>query len=126
MVMYFKETEAAKILGVSMGTMMKLFLKGALIPELDIDGTMLYSYDSIKKVSVNADTAVDEVPTYSSFRYKWEDIQDLFHNLWVGLTDVEYEEDGKTIKSAIVKYTDKTESELRQLTIKEDIVAVLL
>ncbi len=56
-------------------------------------------------------------------RLSWEEIAEKFPMQWVGLTDVVYKnDDGITIKSAIVKYSDKTKSELTMMAIRgEDI-----
>ena len=46
-------------------------------------------------------------------RMTWNEIREKYPNQWVGLTDVEYEEDNiSTIRSAIVLRTNKTKSEL--------------
>ena len=43
----------------------------------------------------------------------WKKIVKKYPNQWVGLTEVEYEEDNDaTIKTAIVKYTNKLKDEL--------------
>lgn len=52
-------------------------------------------------------------------RMTWREIKEKYPDQWVGLVDVEFEEDNKsTIKTAIVKYTDKTADELGMLAIK--------
>lgn len=49
----------------------------------------------------------------------WEEIQEKYPDQWVGLTDVEYEPDnGATIKTAIVKYTDKSKNELTMMQVQ--------
>ena len=46
-------------------------------------------------------------------RLAWKQIVEKYSNQWVGLTEVEYEEDNDaTIKTAIVKYTNKSKDEL--------------
>ena len=46
-------------------------------------------------------------------RMSWAEIVAKYPDQWVGLTDVEYEPDNTaTIKSAVVKYNDKTKNEL--------------
>ncbi len=46
-------------------------------------------------------------------RLDWKQIVEKYPNQWVGLTEVEYEEDNDaTIKTAIVKYTNKSKDEL--------------
>ena len=46
-------------------------------------------------------------------RMTWEEIKGKYPNQWVGLVNVEYvEDDGVTIESAVVKYSDKTGDEL--------------
>lgn len=42
----------------------------------------------------------------------WEQIQEKYPDQWVGLVEVEYEPDNDaTIKSAVVKYTNKSKKE---------------
>lgn len=54
-----------------------------------------------------------------SERLTWEQIQEKYPDQWVGLTEVEYEPDNDaTIKSAIVKYTNKSKSELTRMQIQ--------
>ena len=50
-------------------------------------------------------------------RLKWEEIQKKYPDQWVGLTDVE--RDGVTVVSAIVKYSDKTRSELTMMQLDD-------
>ena len=52
-------------------------------------------------------------------RMTWEEIQEKYPDQWVGLSDVEYEPDNNaTIKSAIVKFTDKTKDELTMMQVQ--------
>lgn len=52
-------------------------------------------------------------------RMTWEEIQKKYPDQWVGLVDVEYEPDNDaTIKSAVVKFTDKPKSELTKMQIR--------
>lgn len=52
-------------------------------------------------------------------RMTWKEIQEKHPDKWVGLIEVEYEPDNDaTIKSAIVKYTDKSKSELTRMQIQ--------
>lgn len=54
-----------------------------------------------------------------SERLTWEQIQNKYPDQWVGLTEVEYEPDNDaTVKSAVVKYTDKLKNELTRLQIQ--------
>ena len=51
-------------------------------------------------------------------RLTWEQIQEKYPDQWVGLVEVEYEPDNDaTIKSAVVKYTNKSKSELTRMQI---------
>ena len=43
-------------------------------------------------------------------RMTWQEIQSTYPNQWIGMTDVEW--NGGGVKSAIVKYVDKTGDEL--------------
>ena len=53
-----------------------------------------------------------------SERLTWEEIQEKYPDQWVGLVEVEYEPDNDaTIKTAIVKYTDKSKNELTRMQI---------
>ena len=57
-------------------------------------------------------------------RMTWEQIQKKYPNQWVGLVDVQYQDnDGASVASAVVKYTDKTKSELTRLVLKGEIVS---
>ena len=54
-----------------------------------------------------------------SERLTWEQIQEKYPDQWVGLIEVEYEPDNDaTIKSAVVKYTDKSKNELTRMQIQ--------
>lgn len=54
-----------------------------------------------------------------SERLTWEEIQERYPDQWVGLEEVEYEPDNDaTIKTAIVKYTDKSKNELTRMQIQ--------
>ena len=44
-------------------------------------------------------------------RMTWNEIADKYPDQWVGLTDVEWD-NASTVKSAIVKYFDKSKNEL--------------
>lgn len=49
-------------------------------------------------------------------RMTWREIQEKYPEQWVGLTDVEYKPDNDaSIRSAIVKYTDKSKDELTEM-----------
>ncbi len=50
-------------------------------------------------------------------RLKWAELQEKYPDQWVGLTDVE--RDGVTVVSAIVKYADKTRSELTMIQLDD-------
>lgn len=56
-------------------------------------------------------------------RLTWKEIEERFPMQWVGLIEVVYKnDDGITIESAIVKYSDKSKSELTMMAINgEDI-----
>ena len=57
-------------------------------------------------------------------RMSWEEIQKMYPDQWIGLTDVEYiDNDGISIKSGIVKYTDKPKGELTHLMLNGEIVS---
>lgn len=52
-------------------------------------------------------------------RLTWKEIQDRYPDRWVGLTEVEYEPDNDaTIRSAVVKFNDKSKSELTRMQIQ--------
>ncbi|NBH13300.1 hypothetical protein D3Z36_03680 [Lachnospiraceae bacterium] len=52
-------------------------------------------------------------------RLTWEQIQERYPDQWVGLAEVEYEPNNDaTIKSAVVKYTDKSKNELTRMQIQ--------
>lgn len=55
-------------------------------------------------------------------RLTWEEIQKKYPQQWVGLVDVKYiDDDGISVESAIVKYTDKTKSELTRMVLRGEI-----
>lgn len=57
-------------------------------------------------------------------RLTWEQIQEKYPDRWVGLIDVQYrDDDGISVESAVVKYTDKTKSELTKMVLKGEIVS---
>ncbi len=57
-------------------------------------------------------------------RLTWEQIKQKYPNQWVGLVDVKYiEDDGISVESAVVKYTDKTKNELTHLALNGEIVS---
>ena len=59
-------------------------------------------------------------------RLTWHEIQEKYPDQWVGLTEVINEEDNySTIKSAVVKYTGKSKSELTHMQIltKGEVIA---
>lgn len=50
-------------------------------------------------------------------RLTWEEMQEKYPDKWLGLTDVKYvNNDGVSVESAVVKYTDKTKTELAYLS----------
>lgn len=52
-------------------------------------------------------------------RKTWKEIQEKYPDQWVGLVEVEYEPDNDaTIKSAVVKYIDKSKNELTRMQIQ--------
>lgn len=57
-------------------------------------------------------------------RLTWEQIREKYPDQWVGLTDVKYmDDDGISVESAVVKYTDKTKGELTRMVLKGEIVS---
>ncbi len=57
-------------------------------------------------------------------RMTWKEIQEKYPDRWVGLIEVEYiNNDGVSVESAVVKYTDKSKSELTKLAIKGEIIS---
>ena len=57
-------------------------------------------------------------------RLTWKQIQEKYPDQWVGLVDVQYrDDDGISVESAVVKYTDKTKSELTRMVLKGEIVS---
>jgi len=52
-------------------------------------------------------------------RMTWDVIAEKYPKQWVGLIDVIYmDDDGITVESAVVKYTDKSKSELAMMAIQ--------
>lgn len=57
-------------------------------------------------------------------RMTWDEIQEKYPDQWVGLVDVEwYADNAATVKSAIVKYADKTKDELTMRMLRGEIDA---
>ncbi len=57
-------------------------------------------------------------------RLTWEQIQEQYPDQWVGLSEVQYmDNDGVSVESAVVKYADKTKSELTRLVLKGEIIS---
>ena len=57
-------------------------------------------------------------------RMTWEEIQKKYPDQWVGLVDVKYvDDDGISVESAVVKYTDKSKSDLTRLALKGEIIS---
>lgn len=57
-------------------------------------------------------------------RLTWTEIQERYPDQWVGLVDVKYvNNDGVSIESANVKYTDKPKSELTKLMLDGEIIS---
>ncbi len=51
-------------------------------------------------------------------RLTWEEIAQKYPNQWVGLVDVEWE-DESNVRTAIVKYTDKSSTELALMQLED-------
>lgn len=57
-------------------------------------------------------------------RLTWEQIQEKYPDQWVGLTNVTYmDNDGISVESAVVKYTDKTKGELTRMVLRGEVVS---
>ncbi|MCM1386921.1 MAG: hypothetical protein NC231_06315 [Bacillus sp. (in: Bacteria)] len=57
-------------------------------------------------------------------RLTWEQIQKKYPDQWIGLTEVQYRNnDGISVESAVVKYTDKTKAELTRMVLKGEIIS---
>ena len=57
-------------------------------------------------------------------RMTWEEIQEIYPDQWVGLVDVKYlNDDGISIESAVVKYTDKPKGELTRMMLHGEIIS---
>ena len=58
-------------------------------------------------------------------RMTWDEIQKAYPDQWVGLVDVKYlNDDGVSIESAVVKYTDKPKGELTRMMLDGGIESV--
>ena len=56
-------------------------------------------------------------------RLTWEEMQEKYPDMWLGLTDVKFvNDDGVSVESAVVKYTDKTKTELAYLALAGEVV----
>lgn len=57
-------------------------------------------------------------------RLTWREIQEKYPEQWVGLIDVEYKPDNDaSIRSAIVKYTDKSKDELTEMMLNGECIS---
>ena len=58
-------------------------------------------------------------------RMTWEEIQNKYPDQWVGLVDVEWcpDNDGVTMESAEIVYTDKSKDELTAMMLRGEIDA---
>ena len=60
----------------------------------------------------------------SDERMTWKEIQEAYPDQWLGLVDVKYlNNDGISIESAVVKYMDKSKSELTRMMLDGEIIA---
>lgn len=58
-------------------------------------------------------------------RLTWKQIQEKYPDKWVGLVDVKYvNDDGVSVESAIVKYTDNSKGDLTRMAIEGLVDAV--
>ncbi len=51
-------------------------------------------------------------------RLTWDEIVEKYPDQWVGLTDVEWEDEAN-VRSAVVRYTDLSSSELARMQIRD-------
>jgi len=51
-------------------------------------------------------------------RLTWDEIANRYPDQWVGLVDVEWEDEAN-VKSAVVRYTDRSSSDLARMQIKD-------
>ena len=51
-------------------------------------------------------------------RLTWNEIAEKYPDQWIGLSDVDWE-DGANIRSAVVKFTGKSSSELLEMQIRK-------
>lgn len=57
-------------------------------------------------------------------RMTWKEIQKKYPDQWGGLIDVKYiDNDGISIESAVIKYSDKAKGELTGLALQGEIVS---
>ena len=57
-------------------------------------------------------------------RLTWREIQEKYPEQWVGLIDVKYKPDNDaSIRSAIVKYTDKSKDELTEMMLNGECIS---
>lgn len=65
----------------------------------------------------------DPDPNVTSERLTREQMQERYPNQWLGLVDVKYQDDdGITVESGVVKYANKTRSQLMRLEDRDEIV----
>lgn len=83
---------------------------------------VIENYDMSRWYFINIDNSEEEF--CMDKRLAWEEIQQIYPDQWVGLVEVEYEPDNQaSIKSAIVRYTDKTKAELTRMMLNGEIVS---
>ncbi|MBR1392149.1 MAG: hypothetical protein IJ567_12085 [Lachnospiraceae bacterium] len=71
-------------------------------------------------------SVVDEEADFmNNERMSWKEIQEKYPDQWVGLVEVKYHnDDGISIESGIVKYTNKPKGELTRRMLEGEIDAV--
>ena len=69
---------------------------------------------------INKSSDMETTSNKQSLRMTWKEIMEKYPDQWVGLVDVEWD-NASTVKTAVVKYSDKGKNDLLRMQIKGDI-----
>ncbi len=94
---------------------------GKILPIIRILKGILLDRDVFDFVEMVNRKLMEEKRIKMIERLSYQEIKERYPNQWVGLTDVEFESDDVTVKSAVIKVTGKTAEELGIMTLNKEI-----
>lgn len=87
------------------------------------DHNLKYVYQWVTGIPPIEPGDYDPDPNVTTERLTREQMRERYPNQWVGLVDVKYQDDdGITVESGIVKYANKTRSQLMRLEAHNEVV----